>query len=148
MKTKALIVGVALGDLAGQVVTFLGGLANKSGWDVVKLPCECAWAVLAFPLGWLGLIAPGLAAAPKVLPYAHLFLWTGVVMNGALWGWMVYRVARSLRRQGTHHGFDASAFSVRLSEVRQSHVAAAHARAGSAHSRKGLGSSQSRCPTM
>jgi hypothetical protein len=129
---------VALGVVAGQVVTFLGGLANTTGWDVVKFPCECAWAVLAFPLGWLGLIAPGFAATPWVLPYAYLFLWTGVTMNGCLWGWIVYLAVRSARGQGTHRGFEASTFSLRLTEVRQSYVAAAHAPSGPVYARKGL----------
>ena len=36
MKTKAFIAAVALGVVAGQTVTFVGGLANTTGWDVVK----------------------------------------------------------------------------------------------------------------
>ena len=138
VKTKAIIAAVALGVVAGQAVTFFGGLANTSGWDVVKFPCECAWAVLAFPLGWLGMIATALANNRWLMPYPYLFLWTGVILNGALWSWIVYRIVILLREQGTNPGFDASAFSVRLREVRQSHVAAAHARSGPVYARKGL----------
>src|SRR5690348_11003628 len=63
-KTRgALIAAAALGVVIviGQVVTFLGGLYNTTGWDVAKFPCECAWTVLAFPLGWLGFIAAAFA---------------------------------------------------------------------------------------
>ena len=137
-KTKILIAAVALGVVAGQVVTFIGGLANTTGWDIVKFPCECAWAVLAFPFGWLGLVVSAFARFRWFLPYPHLFLWTGIIMNGCLWSWIVYRVVRSVRGQETHHGFHASTLSVRLTEVRQSHVAAAHTRAGPVYARKGL----------
>jgi hypothetical protein len=139
VKTKILIAAVALAVVGGQVVTFIGsGWSNTTGWDVVKLPCEFAWTVLAFPLGWLGLIAAAFARFRWSLPNPDLLLWTGVALNGALWSWIVYRIAMALGGQGTNHGFDASAFSVRLREVRQSHVAAAHARSRSVYARKGL----------
>jgi hypothetical protein len=138
VNTKILIAAVAAGVVAGQVVTFVGGLANTTGCDVVKFPCECAWGVLAFPLGWLGLIATAFANNRWLLPYPYLFLCAGVALNGALWSWIVYRIVIALRGQSTNGGFDASAFSVRLREVRQSHVAAAHARSVSIYARKGL----------
>jgi len=138
VKTLAFIAAVAVGVVVGQVVTFLDGPANTTGWDVVKVPCECAWVVLAFPLGWLGLIAGTFATIRQLLPYPNLFLWTGVTMNGGLWASIVYLVVRSVREQGTHRGFDASTFSLRLREVRRTHVTAAHARSGSLFARKGL----------
>ena len=137
-KTKLLIFAVALGVIVGQVLTFLGGLANKTGWDVLQLPCECAWTVLAFPLGWLGLFAPAFDATRSMLPYRYLFLWTGVTLNGLLWAWIVYRIVRSLQFSGTHPPFDATALSRGVTELRQSHVAAAHARSHPPYARKGL----------
>jgi len=94
MKTKAVLAVVAVGHLAGQMVTFFGGIANTSGWDMVKLPCECAWAVLAFPFGWLGLLGGAIAINQWRLPFAyvHLFLWTGVILNVCLWSLGVYGV--------------------------------------------------------
>jgi hypothetical protein len=59
-------------------------------------------------------------------------------MNGGLWASIVYLVVRSVREQGTHRGFDEPTFSLRLTEVRRTHVAAAHARTGSVYARKGL----------
>src|SRR5690242_4582133 len=109
VKTKAFIAAVALGVVAGQAVTFVGGLANTTGWDVVKLPCECAWALFAFPLGWLGLIGTAFANNRWLLPYPYPFLCTGVILNGALWSWIVYRIVIMLRGQGANRGFDASA---------------------------------------
>jgi len=144
VKTLAFIAAVAVGVVVGQVVTFLDGPANTTGWDVVKVPCECAWAVLAFPLGWLGLIAGTFATIRQLLPYPNLFLWIGVTMNGGIWASIVYQVLRSVRDQGTRRGFEASTFSLRLTEVRLTHVAAAHARTGSVSARKGLVAAASR----
>ena len=148
-RAKAVVAVVASGVLAGQVIAFLGGPANTAGWDLVRFPCECAWAVLAFPLGWLGWIAPRLVAlaAPRLIasrslvawqycPY--LFLWTGVLLNACFWGGVVYGVARYNRRQGGRHGLDASMFFARLSELRPNHLAAAHARSRPMYARKGL----------
>jgi hypothetical protein len=144
VKTKALIAAVAVGIVVGQVVTFLGGPANTTGWDVVKVPCECAWVVLAFPLGWLGLIAGAFAKIRWLLPYPNLFLWIGIPMNGGLWALMVYLAVRFTRGQGTHRGFDAPTVSLRLTEVRRNYVAAGHARTGSVFARKGLVATASR----
>ena len=38
VKTLAFIAAVAVGVVVGQVVTFLDGPANTTGWDVVKVP--------------------------------------------------------------------------------------------------------------
>jgi hypothetical protein len=137
VKTQALIATVALSLVIGQVVTFLGGLANTTGWDVARLPCECAWAVLAFPLGWLGLIT-GAFANRWLLAYASIFVWIGMGLNGGLWAWIVYLALRSARGQGLYRGFDASLVSSQIKEVRRSHVTASHARCESIHARKGL----------
>jgi hypothetical protein len=137
MKTKTLIPAVALGVVIGQVVTFLGA-ANNTRWDVMQLPCQCAWAVLAFPLGWLGFIAAAFAKFRWLLPYPDLLLWTGIIMNGIFWGWIVYRVVRSLRGQVGHHGFDASTFILPLGEVRRNHMSAVQARSRPGYAHKTL----------
>lgn len=134
VKTKALIAGVGLGNLIGQVVTFLRGPARPWG-SALKLPCEWAWTLLAFPLGWLGLV-------PAILfggwtPISRIVLWAGVTMNAVLWAGVAFRIVRSLR-ETRHQGFDASAVILRLSHVRRTHVAGAHSRAKPLHARKGL----------
>jgi hypothetical protein len=138
VKTKSLIAVVAITHLAGQVVTFFGGIANTTGSELAKFPCECAWAVLAFPLGWLGFIGGSFAAKQFLLPFFYLFLWTGVTMNSCLWGWIVYGVARVVRGQCQNHGFDSAAISARVSELRQSHGVIAHARSRPLYARKGF----------
>lgn len=138
VKTKARIGVVALGNLAAEVVTFVGGFANTTGWDIVKFPCECAWTVLAFPLGWFGFIGGSFAAKQLLLPYFYLFLWTGVTLNACLWGWVAYRFVRSVRGQAGHSGFDASTISSRIVEVRHNHIGSAHLRWKPPHARKGL----------
>jgi hypothetical protein len=137
VKTKVLIAAVALGDLAGEVVTYLCGLANITGWDIVKFPCECAWVVLAFPLGWLGAIA-GSLFANMAMQMRYVCLGVGVTMNAILWGWMVDWITRVVREPSDHKGFDGSTISLRLAAVRQSHVAAAHSRSKPPYARKGL----------
>jgi hypothetical protein len=145
VNTKVLITAVALGDLAGQAVTFLGGLANTTGWDVAKLPCDCAWAVLAFPLGWLGWIAGCfLSASSRMAGMRDACLWAGVTLNACLWGWTVYVLIKRVRGQGGRDGLDASAISLRIAEVRRSHVVAAHSRWKPPHAREALVAAASR----
>src|SRR5262249_10217883 len=109
-----------------------------TGWDIAKFACECAWAVLAFPLGWLGLIAGGLVATRSLLPYPYVFLWTGVTMNACLWGWFAHRLVRGVRGQAGYSGFDASTISSQIAQVRHNHAVSAHSRWKPPHARKGL----------
>ena len=138
VRTKTLIAMVALGNLAGEGVTFVGGFANTTGWDILKFPCECAWTVLAFPLGWLGLVGGSFAAKQLMLPYFYLFLWTGVTLNACLWGWVACRFVRCVRGQAGYSGFDASTISSQIAEVRHRHTVSAHSRWRPSHARKGL----------
>lgn len=126
-KTKALAAMVCLGDLAGEVVTFFGGVANSAG-SVVRFLCECGWAVFAFPLGWLGMITADVPAPGKGVGLRHACFWVGVTMNALLWAWIAHRVARAVRAEAQHGGFHAPSVSLRIAEVRQNHAAAAHSR--------------------
>jgi hypothetical protein len=139
MKTRTVAAMVAGADLVGEAVTFLGGFANSIGWDVAKFPCECAWAVLAFPLGWLGFIAGSLSAASRGMwGMRYACLWAGVAMNAILWGWVVYKLIRSVQGQPGYSGFDASLVRPRITQVRQNHAILAHSRSKPLQARREL----------
>jgi hypothetical protein len=135
MKTNYLISKVAVGNLAGAGVAFIACTAFP--WYFLRQLGECCWAVLAFPLGWVGLLVSKQSPNRGI---ALLCFWGAVIINGYLWGWTVSRITRAVQRQKTtpQNAFDASAISARILQLRHDHAVAAYSRSHHLPSRKGL----------
>jgi hypothetical protein len=136
MKTKLLIGTVVVGNLAGFALAYFvacGGWPACRGLEWLGASC---WAVLALPLGWLGLIAGRLFATSRSV--FNLFFYSGAILNACLWGWAAWGIIRAVQRNFTQAGFDASAIAPRIAHLRESHATMAHVRARPLHARKGL----------
>ncbi len=129
---KLLIALVVLGNLAPAL------LAPSVGLGLVNRVPEEILILFAFPLGLVGgFAARHLRASPHAVRY--LCLWGGLVLNAWLWGWVTYRVIRSVRGQGGYgSGLDTSTVMPRVAQLRQNHVGRAKARSKPLHFRKGF----------
>lgn len=141
MKAKNLIAVVMLGNLMGAVLTSFLALNFRPSWPIATFFCKCGWALLAFPLGWVGFIASRLSSSPQM---ASFLFGAGLLSNACLWAWVAARTIRAVQQQGTHKGFDTSTVSPRIEELRRSHALTAHSRSRHLHARKELLATASR----
>jgi hypothetical protein len=135
MKSKQVISAVIFGYLAGFALTFFVAFTSFSPWRLVNVLCGCCWVVLAFPLGWLGLIAGRFSATTSV---SFVCFFGAIALNACVWGWAALGMLRAVQQRASYKGLDVSTISSRIVRLRENHPAMAHSRARPLHSRKGL----------